>query len=174
MSSSLAAPPTYRANVAYAARVLAGSLLVWLLLDLLGDRNPIWALISLLVVSDQELGTTVSNFKSRFLNTIIGAAIALALLWLVPAPLRQSWLVPVGMAASVLFCTSVFTVGNWKIAPVTVVLVLAAGIREGSGDEGMATAWKRTSEVLLGSLVAVAVAWAWVHLARRRRLASGR
>jgi uncharacterized membrane protein YccC len=172
--STSATPRKPLSGVFYAVRVLIVTTIVWLVLTVLGDDNPIWGLISLVTVSEPELETTVFNFKSRFLNTIIGAAIGLALLVAIPKPYEQYWAVPVGMAAAVLFCTAVFAApGNWKIAPITVGLVMAAGVREQSRAVGLETAWKRTGEVLLGSLVAVAVTWVALRLAGPRRPPDG-
>jgi uncharacterized membrane protein YccC len=123
-------------------------------------------MISTVIVLDPVLETTLRNFKSRFAHTLIGSAIGFLLLVLVPHALYA--IIPVGMALASLACTTVLSLpGNWKIAPVTAALVMAAGVTAQSETVGLATALRRIGEVLFGSAVAVAVTGA-ARLAARR------
>jgi len=144
-------------GVGYAIRIFIGTTIVWLLLSTIGDPTPLWAMVSVVVVSEPQLGTAVLAFRSRLVNTLIGSLVALACLVIFgPA----FWAVPVSMSIAVLVCTYLVRVPlSWKIAPVTVALVMAAGISGHSADAALATALRRTAEVMFGSAVAVSVAW---------------
>ncbi|MGC1684250.1 MAG: FUSC family protein [Candidatus Acidiferrales bacterium] len=173
-SSVPVAPVTLIAGLQLALRVLIGSGLVWLLVRILGNRDPLWAMISVVIVSDAQLDATVKAFRFRALNTIIGCAVGLAFLYVLgPA----SWSILLAMAAAVLISTSSeYTLYAWRIAPVTVVLVMMPGILQSSRVAGTPIAIKRTEDVLLGSAVAVIVSWIFyvVALARRRTAAQER
>ncbi len=155
------------AGLQLAVRVLIGAGLVWLLVRSLGHRDPLWAMISVVIVSDAELDATVKAFRFRALNTIIGCAVGLAFLFVLgPA----SWSILLAMSAAVLISTSsVYTINAWRIAPVTVVLVMMPGILQSSRVAGTPIAIRRTEDVLLGSAVAVLVSWAFFVAARARR-----
>ena len=165
------APAAPIAGLQLAARILIGAGLVWLLVKSLGHRDPLWAMISVVIVSDAELDATVKAFRYRALNTVIGCAVGLAFLYVLgPA----SWSILLAMAASVLISTSsVYTLYAWRIAPVTVVLVMMPGILQSSRVAGTPIAIRRTEDVLLGSAVAVIVSWIFyvAALARRRTVA---
>jgi uncharacterized membrane protein YccC len=63
-----------------------------LLVKSLGHRDPLWAMISVVIVSDAELGATVKAFR--------GCAVGLTFLWVLgPA----NWSILLAMSAAVLF-----------------------------------------------------------------------
>jgi uncharacterized membrane protein YccC len=161
------APAAPIAGLELAVRILIGAGLVWLLVKSLGHRDPLWAMISVVIVSDAELDATVKAFRGRAVNTIIGCAVGLGFLYVLgPA----SWSILLAMSAAVLISTSSrYTVNAWRIAPVTVVLVMMPGILQGSRVAGTPIAITRTVEVLLGSAVAVIVSWLFFVAARARR-----
>jgi uncharacterized membrane protein YccC len=157
--------PAGLSNLRYAVRILAGTSLDWLALVALGDGDPLWAMISTVVVLDPQLDATLLNFRSRFLHTLVGGAVGLALIALVPqAPFAM---IPAGMAVSSLAATATRSLpGNWKIAPITCALVMAAGVASHSRNAALTTALRRTGEVVFGSAVAVAVTWVSMRVRR--------
>jgi uncharacterized membrane protein YccC len=81
-----------------------------------------------------------------------------------------SWSILLAMSAAVLISTSsAYTLYAWRIAPVTVVLVMMPGILQSSRVAGTPIAIRRTEDVLLGSAVAVVVSWIFSVAARARR-----
>ena len=161
------APATPIAGLQLALRILIGSGLVWLLVRSLGHYDPLWAMISVVIVSDAQLDATVKAFRYRAFNTIIGCAAGLGFLYVLgPA----SWSILLAMSAAVLIsASSVYTLNAWRIAPVTVVLVMMPGILQSSRIAGTPIAIRRTVDVLLGSAVAVIVSWLFFVAARERR-----
>ena len=168
------APVSLMAGFQLALRILIGSGLVWLLIRSLGHHDPLWAMISVVIVSDAQLDATVKAFRFRAVNTIIGCAVGLGFLYVLgPA----SWSILLAMAAAVLISTSsVYTINAWRIAPVTVVLVMMPGVLQSSRVASTPIAIKRTEDVLLGSAVAVIVSWIFylAALARRRTVTQER
>lgn len=154
----LASPhPVRMASLQLALRILLGAGIVWFLVHRLGHRDPLWAMISVVIVSDRELDAAMTAFRARALHTVIGCVFGLAFLYIMGP---ETWSILFAMAASVLVATSLApTVIAWRITPVTVAIVMMPGVLQGSRVAGTPIAIARTLDVLLGSVVAVAVSW---------------
>lgn len=151
-------------GIGYAIRILAGTTIVWLALYHIKGIDPIWAIISVVVVSEPELGTALLAFKSRVANTLIGCAVGLVFLFVLGP---SGWSILLAMAVSVLLCTSLIQVPvSWRIAPITVALVMTPSVLNHSVSAGYSIALHRTEEVLFGSTVAVCVSLAGSKLRR--------
>jgi uncharacterized membrane protein YccC len=141
----------------YAVRVFVGTTAVWLLLRAAGDANPVWAIVSLIMVTEPQTANTWRAFLARIVNTVIGCATGLLFL-LAAGP--EAWVVPPALTVAVLVSTYVVRMPlTWRVGPVTAALVLAAGVAAHSQETGLVVAARRAGEVLLGSVVALVVAW---------------
>ena len=126
----------------YAVRILIGCAIVWFVLDRVNHPNSLWAVISVIIVTEPELSAAFLAFNSRIVNTLIGCAIGLSIL--------------LGIVVSVVICTSFIRVpGSWRVAPVTVAILMTPSVLDGGRAAGLVTAIDRTEEVLLGSAVAL-------------------
>lgn len=144
-------------SLRHATDIFLGTLFLWITLRGLGDRNPLWAIISFVVVSDPDLHTAWPNFVSRFLNTLTGCAIGIVTL-LIFGP--AEWILPFALALTVLVCTNLVKVpGSWRIGPATTAIVLTAALVEKSSWIGFEQSLRRAGEVLFGSLVALILSW---------------
>lgn len=141
----------------YAAQIFAGSTIVWLLLRSISDADPLWAVVSLIVVTEPRLGAAWLAFQSRTLNTVIGCMMGLCFL-LFAGP--EGWVLPLAVTATTLLCTYAIKVPiSWRIAPITAALVVAPGIVQHSTSSALEVALHRSGEVILGSAVALLVSW---------------
>ena len=141
----------------YAVRIFIGTTAVWLLLRSVGDAGAVWAVISVIVVTEPQMETAVLTLRSRVVNTVIGCATGLIFL-LVVGP--KIWVLPLGLTATVLLCTDVVRLSSsWRLAPATAALVMASGVVEQSRISGAEAALHRAGEVLLGCAVAFVVTW---------------
>ena len=141
----------------YAARILIGCAIVWFVLDRFNHPNPLWALISVIIVTEPELSAAFLAFNSRMVNTLIGCAVGLSFLYLLGP---HHWSVLLGIIVSVIICTSFIRVpGSWRVAPVTVAVLIAPSVLGGGRSAGLATAIDRTVEVLVGSAVALLITY---------------
>jgi len=78
------------------------------------------------------------------------------------------WSILLAMAVSVVICTSFIRVPlSWRIAPITVALVMTPSVLHHSTAVGLPIALRRTGEVLFGSAVAVCVSLAGSKLRRK-------
>ncbi len=147
----------------YAVRIFLGTALV-LLMGRLAGFDPLWAVITVIVVTEPWLKSAWLAFVSRCLNTLIGCGTGLVFLLLVGP---EQWLLPPAVALTVLLCTYLRIPLSWRIGPVTTALVLASGVGAHSVAPGLQTALLRTGQVLLGSAVALLVTYClglvWAH-----------
>lgn len=145
-------------SLRHASDIFWGTLVLWVVLRGIGDRNPIWAIISFIVVSDPDLHIAWPSFISRFFNTLTGCVIGILSLAIF-GPVE--WILPLALALTVLVCTNLIkTPGSWKIGPATTALVLTSALVEKSSAVGFEQSLRRAEEVLLGSLVALLLSWA--------------
>jgi uncharacterized membrane protein YccC len=150
--------PVQPAGWQYAVRILIGCMIVWFVLQRFHHPNPLWALISVIIVTEPELSAAFLAFNSRIVNTLIGCAIGLSFLYLLGP---SHWSILLGIIVSVILCTSFIRVpGSWRVAPVTVAILMTPSVLGGSRAAGLATAIDRTEEVLLGSAAALLVTYA--------------
>src|SRR6266478_6952384 len=141
----------------YAVRILIGCAIVWFVLDRFNHPNPLWAPISVIIVTEPELSAAFLAFNSRMVNTLIGCAVGLSFLYLLGP---HHWSILLGIIVSVIICTSFIRVpGSWRVAPVTVAVLMTPSVLGGGRSAGLATAIDRTVEVLIGSVVALLITY---------------
>jgi len=152
----------------YAARMLVSGAIVWLILSVGMKIDPLWGLISAVVVTEVKLESARRAFVSRLLNTLIGCLVAMLFLRLVGA---GEWSVLLAMAAATIVSSDLVKVPvSWRIAPITVAIVMLPAYRAHSPQAAMAAAMQRTMEVIIGSAVAVAVSHATAGMFRAKKL----
>jgi uncharacterized membrane protein YccC len=150
-------------GLAYSFRILLGCVIVWFVLDRLAHHSPLWALISVIIVTEPELSAALQAFYSRVVNTLIGCSIGILLLYLFGS--APGWVL-LGITISVFVCTQwIHVPGSWRVAPVTVAIVMTPAILGGGRSASLSTAIERTEEVLLGCAVALLVTLAanWIR-----------
>jgi len=140
-------------EISFALRILIGCTIVWFTLDYFHDAKKIWAIISVITVSDPNFNAARENAKARLLNTLMGCILGLLFIYLFGIGF---WQLMIAVTVSVIFSTSFKKYpSSWKLAPVTVVILMIPPL---SGSEtikdAMSIALNRTGEVLYGSLVA--------------------
>jgi uncharacterized membrane protein YccC len=154
--TSAPAPPE-PSGLQYAVRILIGCVVVWFVLEHTNRHNPLWALISVIIVTEPELGAAFLAFNSRIVNTLIGCAVGLSFLYLLGP---SFWSVLLGILISVLICTSLIRIpGSWRVAPITVAIVMTTSLVGSARTAGLTAAIERTEEVLLGSATALLITY---------------
>jgi uncharacterized membrane protein YgaE (UPF0421/DUF939 family) len=158
IASTMAALPArfiHTTGFELSIRILSGAAIVWLIAGRFAHHDPLWGMISVVIVSDTELRSTLTAFRGRVLNTAIGCAIGLLALYIFGP---QRWSILIAMAVAVLVSSNFeLTLPAWRIAPVTVVIVMMPSLILGSRTAGTPIAVMRTIWVLVGSAVAVGV-----------------
>lgn len=128
------------------------------------NSDPMWAIVSFILVYDPDMRTAKSVGLFRLAHTVVGTGIALGLIYLVGAP--HKWLMPLGLVVGALYCGLVLKFQNtWRVVLITIALVIGAYLFEPA--TGVYVALLRASEVFAGSLVAIGFSWVAGRLALR-------
>jgi len=149
----------------YSAKTLLGSGICWYGLTLLGMADPIWAVITVIIVSDADLSGTAVLAKARVINTAVGCVSGIVSLLLFGySPLLSL----VTAAVTVLFVTSLqYYPANWRLAPVTVVILMDAARQAVNKGEAIFYALTRTVEIGAGCAIALFLAFVFSRIAAK-------
>jgi uncharacterized membrane protein YccC len=141
----------------YAVRIFIGTAFLWILLQRLGDDHAIWAIITLVFVTEPQLKSALESFRHRIYNTAVGCGIAILAL-LVAGP--HYWVLPIAVTVAVLVSTRTpESPASWRSTPIATGIVLTAGLTAQSWAVGLQTAIIRAGEVFLGGVTALVIAW---------------
>jgi uncharacterized membrane protein YccC len=142
-------------GIHYTVRIFIGTAALWFITQTMHTPAPLWAIISLIIVTEPQMRLAWLAFRSRMINTLMGAVVGFAVLALrgIDAATFVS-----AIAFTALLSTYINRVQQgWRLAPITTALVISAGITQQSAANGMEVALWRTFEVFLGSAVALGV-----------------
>ena len=149
-------------GIHFAANVFVAATLLWLILRLFANLNPIWAISSMIAASDPVVKQAVKTFRGRIVNSLVGCAVGLIVL--VVGGTNEMKL-PLAMAVAVLVSSYVVRQQvMFRQAPITAAIVIASGLEKHSKLTGVELGVRRVGEVLLGCLVGVLVTWAMSKL----------
>jgi uncharacterized membrane protein YccC len=142
----------------YAIRIFIGSTIAWFVLHSVGHHDPLWAMISVVMVSEPALQSAVLAFRWRVTNTLIGCGVGVLFLWLAGASI---WSILAAMVACILICVWILDAPTgWRIGPISSAIVMTPIVLQQHNPHiGMDEALLRTSAVLAGSAIAVIVSW---------------
>ena len=106
----------------YATRMIISGVLVWLILSAGLKLDPLWGVISAVVVTEVKIETAWKAFVSRMLNTLIGCVVAMIFLKVFGS---SEWSVLGAMAVAVIVSADLVKVPiSWRIAPITSAIVM--------------------------------------------------
>src|SRR5262245_7495726 len=86
-------------GVRFAVNVFIASAILWYLLRVVAETNPIWSIASMVAASEPRVHEAMRMFRSRIINVLIGCAVGLLFL-LAGGP--NDWMLPLALAATVL------------------------------------------------------------------------
>ncbi len=149
-------------SVLYASKTLLGGLVCWYGLSWLGVPHPIWSVITVMIVSDPDLTATRTLVHARIVNTLVGCVMGLlAMLIFGYSPLASI----ITAAVTVLLITSIKDYPtNWRLAPVTVVILMDAGRLAANHKDEFSYALLRAGEITFGCCVALFLAMLYTRL----------
>jgi hypothetical protein len=82
-----------------ALNIFVATSVLWLILRRGANTSPIWAIASMVAVSDPQMYLAYQNFRGRILNTLLGSTVGLTFLLVGGS---NAWKLPVAMSAIVL------------------------------------------------------------------------
>src|SRR5208283_4420343 len=144
-------------GIHYAVSIFFATAVLWLVVHKIGRANPVWAISSMVATSDPLMKQALLIFRSRIINTLVGCAIGLAFIAIGGSRLIT---LPLAMAVAVLVSSYLVRIQTmWRQTPISTAFVIAAGLESHSRIHGLQAGAQRTSEVLFGCVVGLAVAW---------------
>ena len=144
-------------GIRFAINVAIATAIVWSTLKFIGDKNPIWAIASMVAASDPVPLEARKMFRARLLNVLVGCAVGLVFLLFGKA---KDWMLPLALSITVLISSFVVRIKTmWRQAPITAAVVIASGIFQGSQAGGIKQGIHKVLEVIFGCLVGLIVSW---------------
>jgi uncharacterized membrane protein YccC len=144
-------------GVRFAINVFIGTTALWLLLRVIADKNPIWAIASMIAASEPIVKNAVRMFRARVINVFVGCVVGLSFLVVGPP---SEWKLPLAISAAVLVSSYVVRVQTmWRQAPITAAIVIAAGLTSHSKLTGVEHGIDKVGEVILGCVMGLLVSW---------------
>lgn len=137
----------------YIVKILSGTLISWFGLRAVGIAEPYWAVISVIIVTEPDFALARANFRARLINTLSGSAIAFLTLVVLGGTF---WAMLTALIAAVL--VAMLWSGypsNWRLGPITVVILMSAALQGQGPKQELNLALLRVAEVLAGSAVAL-------------------
>jgi uncharacterized membrane protein YccC len=144
-------------GVRYALSIFVATTVLWVIVKVYGDSNPIWAISSMVATSDPQLKQAVATFRGRLVNTLLGCAIGLTFVALG----HTAWQLPIALAVTVLVSSYLVRVQTmWRQAPITAAIVIAGSLQHHDTLGALERGAVRVGEVLFGCVVGIMVSWA--------------
>jgi len=144
-------------GVRFALNVFIGTTALWVLLKLLADTNPLWAIASMVAASEPVVKNAVRMFRARIINVLVGCAVGLVVLVVGGT---SEWKLPLAMSIAVLVSSYVVRIQTmWRQAPITAAIVIAAGLSHHSKLTGVELGVHKVAEVILGCLMGLFISW---------------
>jgi uncharacterized membrane protein YccC len=137
-----------------------GALLLGLFFWNLRNTDPMWAIVSFVLVYDPDMRAAISTGLWRLGHTVVGSGIVLALIF---AFGLHKWVMPASLAIGVLVCGVALRFHpSWKTLLVTIALVAGSALLQPGTGTDVATL--RAIEVTVGSALAIVFSWAAARL----------
>ncbi|HEU5047907.1 MAG TPA: FUSC family protein [Rickettsiales bacterium] len=143
-------------SVLYSVNILLGSIICWYSLSWLGMQDPIWSIITVILVSDPDLSTAITLARMRVINTIVGCAVGLITLLIFGYNPLVSFFAA-SLIVFVITCIEGYP-ANWRLTPVTVIIVMAASRDAVTYHDEIYYAVARAGEIVAGCLVSLSIA----------------
>ena len=141
----------------YAVRIFLGTAFLWLILGPQRNTQPLWAVISMIFVTEPLLKNALQTFRYRLTNTALGCLVGLLCLGLVGP---HDWLLPLGVMVTAFAATFLpQSASSWRTAPIAATIVLASGLTTHSKMFSVHIAVQRAFEVFLGGVTAICITW---------------
>lgn len=115
------------------------------------NTDPMWAIISFVLVYDPDVQSALKAGLSRLALTILGSVLAMGSVY---AFGLQKWTLPLSLALTALICSSfIRSRAGWRVVLVTVALIVGSALLQPA--MGSYIAVTRSIEVMGGSLLAI-------------------
>ncbi|RCS23625.1 FUSC family protein [Phyllobacterium salinisoli] len=156
----------FKKALVYASKMLLGAAICWYGLLAMGVADPVWGVITVLIVSDPDVATALDLAKVRTINTAVGCTVGLATM-LIFGYSPEASLVAIALTVISIMMIDHYP-ANWRLAPATVFIVMDAGRLAATQHQEISYAMMRMLEIAVGCGVALALARLYTYLAGRK------
>ncbi len=143
-----------RFKLEHAFRMTAASLATYACAEALGLSQGFWAVITALIVTQNNVGGTIKAALQRFVGSLLGAVYGSAIVHFIPHSDGSTRAVALIVAVAPLSFLAALSAG-FRIAPITAIIVLLGSIGATLGPLGFAE--ERVLEVGLGCTIGLLV-----------------
>jgi uncharacterized membrane protein YccC len=144
-------------GIHYAVSIFFATAVLWVLVHMMAEANPVWAISSMVATSDPRMTQAIQILRARITNTLVGCLVGLGFIAIGGMHLVT---LPLAMAVTVLLSSYVVRVQTmWRQAPISAAFVIAAGLEYHSREHGLIAGATRMGEVLFGCVVGILVGW---------------
>ena len=144
-------------GIHYAVSITIATTILWILVHVMAQSDPIWAISSMVATSDPQMKQAVPTFRARIVNSVVGCAIGLVFIAIGGTRVIT---LPLAMAVTVVVTSYIVRIPTmWRQAPISAAFVIAAGLEHHSRIKGLQAGGFRMAEVLFGCVVGLVVAW---------------
>ncbi len=142
-------------SVLSVAAIFVGALVLGLVFWSVRGTDPMWAIISFVLVYDTDARAAAAAGWSRLGLTILGSVLAMGAVFGFGL---HKWTLPVSLAVSAALCAGFLrSRAGWRVVLVTVALIVGSSILQ--PELGPYIAVTRSIEVACGSALAIAFSW---------------
>ena len=142
-------------GVRFALNVFIGTTLVWVVLELVSEASPIWAIASMIAATDPVVTQARHVFRGRIVNAVVGCVVGLIVVVLGRS---SDWELPFALSATVLISTYVVRIPvMWRQAPITAAIVIASELTHHSKLVGIDQGLRKVAQVIFGCVVGLLV-----------------
>lgn len=142
-------------GVHLALNIFIAATILWLVLGLFANLDPIWAISSMVASTDPHVNLAYQTFRGRLINVFLGCTVGMIFLVLGGV---GDWKLPFAMAVAVLFSSYIVRVTQmWRQAPITAALVIASSLTNHSEKSSAEIGLQRVAEVVLGCVIGLLV-----------------
>jgi hypothetical protein len=107
----------------YAVSIFIATAILWICVHMLAEKNPIWAISSMVATSDPLMKNALTFFKARITNALVGCLVGLLFIAIGGSRLLM---LPLAMAVTVLLASYVVRISTmWRQAPITAAFVIS-------------------------------------------------
>jgi uncharacterized membrane protein YccC len=152
----------------YGLQIAAAAILAYAGSIQAGLPDPLWAVMTALIVMRPDVASALGAGLSRARSTIVGAACGVLCVWLTPAG-RGSALAVLGVAGSLAYLSA--TAPALRGAPIASLIILSSNA--GWGHTALDVAFIRFAQILIGVAAALTVALVCSNVRASDRLRSG-
>src|ERR1019366_4899095 len=113
-------------GVHYAVSIFFATAILWFLIHLMSEANPVWAISSMVATSDPQMKQAMLMLRARITNTLVGCLVGLVFIAIGGMKLIT---LPLAMAVTVLLSSYVVRVQTmWRQGPVSGGVGLAGSL----------------------------------------------